>query len=138
MEQEQNQPSTSYAQAVKQSPRNIYYSNCQNCGKTNKKSKGHMQYFEGSLCHKCNIQKENFKRYGTTGRITSCEICGLESDTQQNMKRGNRQVYFCEMRCQMIYLACEKANNAKDLIEKLKNLALSKKYSSYPNCSMFG
>src|SRR2546423_339911 len=138
MEQEQNQPSTSYAQAVKQSPRNIYYSNCQNCGKTNKKSKGHMQYFEGPLCHKCNIQKDNFKRYGTTGRITSCEICGLESDTQQNMERGNRQVYFCEMRCQMIYLACEKANNEEDLIEKLKDLALSKKYSSYPNCSMFG
>src|SRR6266496_4458579 len=137
MKQEQNQPSTSYAQAVKQSSRNIYYSNCQNCGKTNKKSKGHMQYFEGSLCHKCNIQKENFKRYGTTGRITSCEICGLESDTQQNMERGNRQVYFCEMRCQMIYLACEKANNEEDLIEKLKDLALSKKYSSYPNCNMF-
>ena len=138
MEQEQNQPNTSYTQAVKQSPRNIYYSNCQNCGKTNKKSKGHMQYFEGPLCHKCNIQKENFKRYGTTGRITSCEICGLESDTQQNMERGNRQVYFCEMRCQMIYLACEKANNEEDLIEKLKDLALSKKYSSYPNCNMFG
>src|SRR3989440_1583572 len=85
----------------------------------------------------CNIQKENFKRYGTTGRITSCEICGLESDTQQNMERGNRQVYFCEMRCQMIYLACEKANNEEDLIEKLKDLALSKKYSSYPNCNMF-
>src|SRR2546421_4525493 len=85
----------------------------------------------------CNIQKENFKRYGTTGRITSCEICGLESDTQQNMERGNRQVYFCEMRCQMIYLACEKANNEEDLIEKLKYLALSKKYSSYPNCNMF-
>ena len=97
-----------------------------------------MQYFEGPLCHKCNIQKENFKRYGTTGRITSCEICGLESDTQQNMERGNRQVYFCEMRCQMIYLACEKANNEEDLIEKLKDLALSKKYSSYPNCNMFG
>ena len=58
MKQEQNQPNTSYAQAVKQSPRNIYYSNCQNCGKTNKKSKGHMQYFEGPLCHKCNIQKK--------------------------------------------------------------------------------
>src|SRR5438067_1375080 len=138
MKQEQNQPSTSYAQAAKQSSRNIYYSNCQNCGKTNKKSKGHMQYFEGPLCHKCNIQKDNFKRYGTTGRITSCEICGLESDTQQNMERGNRQVYFCEMRCQMIYLACEKANNEEDLIEKLKDLALSKKYSSYPNCNMFG
>ena len=54
------------------------------------------------------------------------------------MERGNRQVYFCEMRCQMIYLACEKANNEEDLIEKLKDLALSKKYSSYPNCSMFG
>src|SRR5437764_704490 len=104
----------------------------------NKNTKGHMQYFEGPLCHKCNIQKENFKRYGTTGRITSCEICGLESDTQQNMERGNRQIYFCEMRCQMIYLACEKANNEEDLIEKLKDLALSKKYSSYPNCSMFG
>src|SRR2546423_8129303 len=54
------------------------------------------------------------------------------------MERGNRQIYFCEMRCQMIYLACEKANNEKDLIEKLKDLALSKKYSSYPNCNMFG
>ena len=53
------------------------------------------------------------------------------------MERGNRQVYFCEMRCQMIYLACEKANNEEDLIEKLKDLALSKKYSSYPNCNMF-
>src|SRR5881396_3530884 len=42
------------------------------------------------------------------------------------------------MRCQMIYLACEKANNEEDLIEKLKDLALSKKYSSYPNCNMFG
>ena len=38
----------------------------------------------------------------------------------------------------MIYLACEKANNEEDLIEKLKDLALSKKYSSYPNCNMFG
>ena len=38
----------------------------------------------------------------------------------------------------MIYLACEKANNEIDLIEKLKDLALSKKYSSYPNCNMFG
>src|SRR2546423_8236604 len=54
------------------------------------------------------------------------------------MERGNRQIYFCEMRCQMIYLACEKANNEEDLIEKLKDLALSKKYSSYPNCNMFG
>ena len=54
------------------------------------------------------------------------------------MERGNRQVYFCKMRCQMIYLVCEKANNKEDLIEKLKDLALSKKYSSYPNCNMFG
>src|SRR2546423_4456301 len=54
------------------------------------------------------------------------------------MERGNRQIYFCEMRCQMIYLACEKANNEEDLIEKLKDLALSKKYSSYSNCNMFG
>ena len=45
---------------------------------------------------------------------------------------------FIFAKCQMIYLACEKANNEKDLIEKLKDLALSKKYSSYPNCNMFG
>src|ERR1043165_6115880 len=138
MKQEQNQPSTSYAQVAKQSPKDTYYPNCGNCGKSNKKSKGHIQHFEGPLCQKCYIKKENFKRYGTTGKITSCEICGLESDTQQNMERGNRQIYFCEMRCQMIYLACEKANNEIDLIEKLKDLALSKKYSSYLSCNMFG
>ena len=123
---------------MKQPPTNTYYSNCRNCGKSNKKSKSHIQHFEGPLCQKCDIKKENFIRYGTTGKITSCEICGLESDTQQSIQRGYGQVYFCELRCQMIYLACEKANDEEDLIEKLKNLALSKTYSSYPDCIMFG
>ena len=142
MKQERNQPSTSntkttYAQVVKQSPINAYYPNCRNCGKDNKKSKSHMKHFEGPLCQKCDIKRENFERYGTTGKITSCEICGIESDTQQNMQRRNGQIYFCEMRCQMIYLACEKANNEEELTEKLKNLALSKTYSSYPSCMIF-
>ena len=93
----QNQPSTSNThtyKVVKQSPVNTYYPNCRNCGKSNKESKGHMGHFDGPLCHKCDIKKENFKRYGTTGKVTSCEICGISSDDQQNMQRGYEQIYF--------------------------------------------
>ena len=50
-------------------------------GVANKKSKSHMKHFKGPLCHKCNLQKENFKQYRTTEKITSCEICELESNT---------------------------------------------------------
>src|SRR4051812_47461452 len=66
-----------------------------------------------------------------------CEICGMESDGQENIQRNNGQVYFCDMRCQMIYLACERANNEGEVTQKLENLARSKKYSSYPSCEMF-
>ncbi len=134
MEQRQNQPTTSYAQAARKSP---YYSECQNCGKSNKKSKNAMGHFEGSLCHKCQQRKENFQRYGTTGKITMCEICGTESDGQENIQRRNGQIYFCDMRCQMIFLACERANNEDEVTQKLENLARNKKYSSYPSCEMF-
>ena len=52
MEQERNQPTTSYAQATRKSS---YYSKCQYCGKGNKKSKNAMGHFEGPFCHKCQM-----------------------------------------------------------------------------------
>ena len=87
------------------------------------------------MCSKCVIKKENSDRYGSFSKIINCEVCRIETDQYHYIKRMPQKLFFCQIKCQAIYLAAERTKWEKDpntLFDKLRTIAYSTTYRNYP------
>ena len=116
---------------------------CEYCNRSAKRTWNELTKLENGsmICSKCLSKKEDSDRYGSTTRIDTCEVCGTTSNTLSWIERGNIKYPFCELRCQVIFLAVERSKNDKRayeddnpqiLYEKCASLAYGKPYNSYP------